>query len=123
MPKKTPPFPEWEKWTTARFWQFVRTALRGAFTRWPPKWEVLGDSKRTLTEAQQKRRGVRHKYEYQCAACKKWYKQSQVEVDHIVPVGSLKTYDDLPGFVERMFVGKDKLQVLCKVCHRKKGKD
>lgn len=39
-------------------------------------------------------------------------------MDHIEPVGTLKSFDDLPGFVERMFVGVDKLQVLCSTCHQ-----
>lgn len=35
----------------------------------------------------------------------------------MVPAGSLKEYDDLPGFVERLFTSVDKLRVLCKQCH------
>lgn len=46
-----------------------------------------------------------------------------MEVDHIIPAGSLKSYEDLPGFVERMFVGEDKLQVVCKSCHKAKTND
>ena len=118
MGKKTPPYPEYPAWTTARFWSFLRSTLRKAFTRWPPKYEVLAEAKRNKPKNKQ----GRHKYEYQCAKCKKWYVQSQVEVDHIIPCGSLKDYCDLPGFVERMFTGIENLQVLCKPCHRKKGK-
>lgn len=111
MGRKTPPFKEYPKWTTARYWSFVRSALRKAFTRWPPKYECLNDAKRTVT-------GKRHRYEYKCAKCSKWYKQKDVQVDHIKPCGSLNKHEDLPRFVRRLFVAKDKLRVLCKPCHQ-----
>ena len=113
MGKKTPPFPPYPTWTTAKFWSFIRSKLRNGFTRWPPKYECLEDAKRIVT-------GQRHKYEYQCNLCNQWYKQKEVEVDHIEPVGSLKDFHDLAGFVKRMFVPKSKLQVLCKQCHKEK---
>ena len=53
----------------------------------------------------------------QCAECKQWFKKTQMDKDHIVPCGSLLKYDDLPGFVERMFVGVDDYRILCKPCH------
>ena len=113
MPKKTPPFPAYPTWTTARFFSFVRSALRKAWTRWPPKYMVLADAKRKYTGDNK-----RQKFEYKCAECNKYYAQKEVEVDHIVPCGTLKCYDDIGSFVERLFVGKDKLRVLCKSCHK-----
>jgi 5-methylcytosine-specific restriction endonuclease McrA len=115
MPRKTPPFEPYPEWTTAKFWGFIRSKLRAGFTRWPPKYELLNDVRRIVT-------GKRHKYEFQCNLCKGWFKQKEVEVDHIVPVGALKCPEDLAGFVSRMFVGKDKLQVVCKTCHKEKTK-
>ena len=118
MPSVTPPFKAHPSWTTSRFFSFVRSALRSAFRKWPPKWEAVADAKRVVPEEERKRRNIRHRYEYQCAECNKYYTNSQVEVDHIEPVGSLKTYDDLPKFVERMFCSKAGLRVVCKQCHR-----
>jgi len=109
---KTPPFKHYSIWTTSRFWSFVRSALRQAFTRWPPKYKVLENSKRIVKDK-------RHKYEYKCSKCKKYYKRTEIEVDHIEPAGSLKDYNDLPTFVERLFVGEEGLRLLCKPCHRK----
>jgi len=44
--------------------------------------------------------------------------RQSVEVNHIVPVGSLKSYADLPGFCERLFVEDvSLLEVVCKECH------
>lgn len=53
-----------------------------------------------------------------CAQCNKLHERKNVEVNHIEPAGSLKTYDDLPAFCERLFVEDiSKLEVLCKPCH------
>ena len=102
-----------DTWTEARYFQFIRTALRSAFTRYPVRYQVLKKAGRPVT-------GKRHKTEYQCASCNEYFKQADVQVDHIVPAGSLKTYQDLPAFVERMYCEADGLQVLCKPCHKVK---
>ena len=104
------------EWTEARFWGFIRTGLRHMSHRWPPIVRLAPDA------ARRKYRGgnKRQKWEYQCAACGAWSKRTEVQVDHIVPCGSLKSIDDLTGFVERLFVEVDGLQVLCKDCHSRK---
>jgi 5-methylcytosine-specific restriction endonuclease McrA len=113
--KRTPPCPVYPKWTTAAYWSFVRSGLRAKFTRWPPKYEVIRAAKREL-----KVKVGNQKFEYQCAECLDWFKQKETEVDHIVACGSLKTFSDLAGFVERMFCSQEHLQVVCKVCHKAK---
>lgn len=112
MPKRTPEFSEWPTWSEAKFWSFIRSGLRSKWSRWPAKYAVLAAAKRPY-----KGQNKRQKYEFQCAKCKKWYAQKDVSVDHIEPVGSLRSYDDLPDFCRRLFVGVDKLQVLCKKDH------
>ena len=99
-------------WTESKFWSFIRSALRSAANKYPVKWEVLKESKRPYGGADK-----RTKWEYRCALCKKWKKGSDVSVDHIIPAGSLNNYNDLVPFVQRLFVSKDGLQVLCSVCH------
>jgi hypothetical protein len=62
----------------------------------------------------------RQRWEYQCNHCKKWFMDKEVQIDHETPVGSLKSGDDLKGFLERLTpeVG---FQVLCKdICHQAK---
>jgi len=115
MGKKTEPFEEYPKWTKARFMGFLRSAMRSAFRRWAPKYEVVERAKRDKPP----RKAGRHRFEYQCSGCKKWFKRTEVEVDHIEPVGSLKEFEDLPGFAQRMFVSADKLRLLCSGCHKK----
>lgn len=102
-----------DTWTEARYFQFIRAALRAAFSRYPVRFQVKKKAERTVT-------GQRHKYEYKCAKCKKWYMSKEVHVDHIKPCGSLKTYKDLPKFVETLFCEADNLQILCTDCHKKK---
>ena len=60
----------------------------------------------------------RQKWEYVCAKCGWTYKATEVQIDHIIPCGTLKSYDDLPGFVERLFCEVEGFQVLCKPCHQ-----
>lgn len=43
-----------------------------------------------------------------------------VTVDHITPCGSLLCDNDLPKFVKNLFCTQDRLQVLCKDCHKTK---
>lgn len=101
-------------WTESRYWQFIRSALRAAFSRYPVRFQVLNNAKRA------KQNGGRQKWEYKCNKCKKWYKSTEIQVDHIIPAGSLKNYRDLMGFTKRLFCEADGLQVLCKPCHKVK---
>ena len=110
--KRTPPHPEWEAWSSAQYWSFLRSGLRSKHQRYPPRYAVLDAAKRP-SESDNKRL----KWEFQCNECKLWHPQKNVSVDHIIPCGSLKSYEDLPGFVQRLFVGVAGLQVLCKKCH------
>lgn len=41
-------------------------------------------------------------------------------MDHIEPVGTLTSFDDLPAFVEKLFCGIEGLQVLCDADHQEK---
>ena len=102
-------------WTTARYWSFIRSCLRRAWSRYPVRYQVMNEAKRPY-----KGLDKRTKWEYTCADCKGWFKTKEVEVDHINPAGSLKDYSDLAGFCERLFCEADNLRVLCKPCHKKR---
>ncbi len=62
-------------------------------------------------------------YVVDCEICEDTYRQTEIELDHKVPCGSLKKLEDLQGFVERMFIEQDGWQVLCHSCHLKKTKE
>ena len=94
------------------FWGFIRSALRQKSRWWKPITQCKQNAKRPY-------KGVnkRQKFEYQCNKCKKWFPDKQINIDHILPAGELNKADDLPGFVERLFVEESGLQCLCQNCH------
>jgi hypothetical protein len=112
MGKSTPPFPLYPEWTTARFWSFLRSALRNASQRWGPKQEVKKHNRRPYDG-----NNVRQKWEYRCESCGGWFMDKEVEVNHKIPVGELSAYEDLPEFVRRLFCGVDGFEIVCKTCH------
>lgn len=117
MRGKSRPCAVYPEWTEARYWQFIRGGLRKVGQSYPPKWEVLHAARRPSQSPNKKL-----KWEYQCAQCKGWFPQQSVAVDHKEPCGSLNNYDDLAGFVRRLFCSREGLQVLCKADHDAKTK-
>lgn len=101
--------------TECRFWAFIRSLLRQGTLRWPPRNKVKQKARRK-SQSDNKRL----KWEYQCCKCRQWFPEKRVEVDHILECGSLKSFRDLPRFVERLFCEAEFLVVMCKSCHRKK---
>lgn len=58
---------------------------------------------------------------YTCAACKKLYVATDVQVDHIKPVvDPKKGFVSWDSFIDRMFCEIENLQVMCKPCHKVK---
>lgn len=101
--------------TESAFWSFIRSALRQKSRWWKPITQCKMKSRRAY-----KGPNKRQKFEYQCKNCSKWFPDKKINVDHIIPAGSLQCAADLPGFVERLFCEIDNLQVLCSDCHNKK---
>lgn len=54
---------------------------------------------------------------YICAHCRIAYGRSEVQVDHIEPIGRWVSWD---LFIEKLFCEVENLQVLCKACHKLK---
>lgn len=115
---RTPDFDEWPEWSEAKFWSFIRSGLRSKWQRFPSRYAVLAAAKRKY-EGPNKQQ----KWEYLCNSCGEYHLQKNVNVDHIESAGSLRSYDDLPAFVKRLFVGTEKLQLLCSVCHNRKTQE
>lgn len=103
------------QWTAARFHSFVKSALRQASMRWPPKNQIKKEAR--------VERG-----KYLCNSCGEivpasikvdGVRKNNVHVDHIVPV-----IDPAVGFVswdetiKRLYCEKEGLQVLCSACHK-----
>ena len=102
-------------WTTPRFYSFVRSALRRAFTRWPPNYAARKDARQPYSGPNK-----RQQWQFKCALCGGWWMQKETQIDHKIECGSLRAFSDLSGFVERLFCEKDGLQVVCKKCHQEK---
>jgi len=92
----------------AAFFSHIRSTLRNA-SRW---WKPIAEAKKLARRAN-KGTNKRLKYEYQCNICKEWFSDKEIAVDHILEAGSLKDYEDLPGFVKRLFCEVDGFQILC----------
>lgn len=64
---------------------------------------------------------LRMKWEFQCAKCRQWFPDKQVQVDHIIPCGSLKHHNDIVTFLQRLTPeSPEAFQVLCSGCHQHK---
>ena len=101
------------RWSSAKFFGFIRSALRSASIRWPPKSDAMNAARRPYAGP-----NARQKWEYWCTECETWCMGKDAQADHIVPCGSLRCFADLPGFVERLFCESDGFRVVCKACHK-----
>lgn len=103
--------------TESAFWSFIRSTLRQKSRWWKPV-AIAKKKARRPYEGPNKRQ----KFEYQCNECKQWFPDKGVNVDHIVPAGTLRKGEDLPKFIEQLFCEEDGLQCLCVECHDRKTK-
>lgn len=103
------------QWTESRYHSFVKGGLRSASQRWPPKYTTLAEACVGTFINPKSGRLAKH---YKCNKCGNAFPQKDVEVNHIEPVVPVSGFDSWDGVVERMFCEKDKLEVLCKPCHK-----
>lgn len=104
--------------TEAAFWGFLRSGLRAKYQKWGPRFAALLNAR-----SKYEGRNPRQRWQFECAICKNQFAQKEVEVDHITPCGSLRGWDDLVGFTQRLFCEIDGLRVLCKSCHKQVTKE
>lgn len=105
------------KWTDGRYKSFITSSLRSAMRRWPPKWEALKDAYVGQQVNKKTKRLAKH---FQCAICGGKFTSTNIQIDHKVPLGNCKSWDE---FIEKLFCEKENLQVACKPCHKKKTKE
>ena len=104
------------KWSKGRFNSFVTSLLRSGSRRWEPKYTVLNEAKTVKKINKSTGRLAQH---YKCNCCKEEFPLKDVQVDHIVPIGRERSWDE---FIDGLFCEKDNLQVLCVTCHAVKTK-
>lgn len=102
--------------TKAAFFGMLKNALRRLSMYWKPISLCKLNARRAY-----KGPNKRRKWEYQCAKCKNYFPGEKVSVDHIMPVGTLSSFEDIEGVVRRLFVEVDQLQCLCSTCHNEKS--
>jgi len=103
-------------WTEARYEGFITSILRSGSRRWGPKYTTLKDAYTTTKINKKSGRLAKH---YKCAICSGEFTSTNVQVDHIRPIGRNLDWND---FIERLFCEKDNLQVACLSCHKIKTK-
>lgn len=99
--------------TESQFWQMIRSTLRNRTRFWVPKNNCIKAARR-VSQSKNKRL----KWEFQCSKCKQFFPQKMIEAHHSEEAGSLKSYEDLPEFVRKLF-SEDGWIALCKDCHKK----
>ena len=65
-------------------------------------------------------RANRDSVRYKCDSCQELVSGTNMDVDHIVPIGSFKSLDEIESFVKKVYCSYDNLQILCGECHRHK---
>ena len=100
--------------TESAFWGWVRGVLRKGWSRHPVKTSYVMNNRKRITKA-----GTdREIWGCNCELCHKDFPQGSCEVDHITASGSLRSKEDIQGFVERLFyVTYEDIRILCKPCH------
>ncbi len=117
--------------TDAAFFGKIRSVLRKEWRHSQPYRDALKRAKKPYVGP------GKRKFVIECEQCDTLYfLQERIEVDsakkgimkevlayqidHKVDAGSLKTFEDLSGFAERLFCSPNELQVLCYHCHKDK---
>ena len=103
------------QWTSARYNSFIKSALRSASQRWPPRWDVLNEAKQGKKINRASGRLAEH---YKCNRCKDSFPAKEIEVNHIVPVVPVEGFSTWDEVIRRMYCEKDGLETLCKPCHK-----
>lgn len=101
-----------ETMTEAQFFSMIRSHARRLSIKWRPRNDILKENRRPYIGPSKIR-----KWEYSCSMCNYWFNKTDIEVDHIVECGSIRSFEDIGPFYERLLIEKDGYVVLCKSCH------
>lgn len=103
------------EWTEARFNSFVKSALRSASQRWPPKYKVLSEA---FVGSKINPKSGRVAKFYKCARCMEEFVAKDIQVNHKIPVVPTSGFDNWDSVIERMFCEKEGLEAVCVPCHK-----
>lgn len=107
--------------TENEFWTWVRGGMRSGFwNRNPLKFDFI-KKKRKLVRNPKLDKNPKSKPQVwgaECEICNEDFVLKEIQVDHINPVGSIKSLDDLPeAFRNMVMITEDDLRILCRECH------
>lgn len=99
--------------TESEYFSKIRSALRRGFMFWKPMMVALDNSSRKYTGDNK-----RIKKEYKCSGCNEWFQRKLIQIDHKIPCGSLKNFDDIVPFIKNLTQeDATSYSVFCKNCH------
>ena len=108
------------QWSQARYNSFIKSALRSASVRWPPRYTVLNEA---FVEKGINPATGRVAKLFRCKCCGSLFPQSQIDINHIEPVVPIAGFDSWDGVIKRMFCEKEGMEALCQPCHKKITKE
>ena len=99
----------------------IRGALRQAY-HMSDHYKAFLESRRLEIPKYRKNgsRALRDAVRYQCDYCKDIFPQSDIDIDHKIPIGKFNSLDEISDFAARVYCSYDNLQVLCGECHNEK---
>ena len=119
MTKKLEPWESHpELWKTpAAFWAYLRGGIRLIWSRYPAKlkWKSA-----QLVAPPQGYTG-RAKKVGQCSYCLGIFAASSLEVDHVLQVGSLNSWESVTTFMKNLLDTNNNWVLACKPCHKTKS--
>lgn len=98
----------------AAFFAMIRAALRNK-SRWFKSISICRERAKVPYIGINKKR----KWLYRCEECHELFDIKSTSVHHQHECGNLNSFDDLPGFVQRLFCNSNKLILICNNCHNK----
>ncbi len=118
---------EWKPWeesnvwrTKAEFFTWLRGQIRKSiWQRYPPRNEFKSENLRPATKADYDA-GLsrRSKKLGKCTFCQEWFPASKLQVDHIIPAGSLRNEEDMHEFIKKIACMKENMRLTCEPCHK-----
>lgn len=116
-PRKRTPY---KPMSDAAFRSWLRSQLRRVSLKWRPISEKRAEGEWAATDADKAKWGKLVKKMNTCELCGGSFPKSKLEVDHIIPCGSLlDVARDLGPFALRLFCQMDGLRRACRVCHQR----
>lgn len=111
------PYSPWK--SQSAFYTWIRGGLRLLWKRYPIKNRFKQSHLVSLTKSQIIQHGFHRstKKAGKCSMCEKLFPASRLEVDHIIPAGTLKSMDDFQEFVTKLLCDETNMRLVCKNCH------